>query len=97
MYLWPLGSFKSASYQNDLVRKSQIRELPCLRKVYKSNKLFESKNLRICDLQELFADSPPLLFRNIYILSRRCFKLHFSGISKAYTLQVIVHKKNLLS
>ncbi len=32
---------------------------PILRKVRKSNKLFNSGNLRICDLQNLFAFRPP--------------------------------------
>jgi hypothetical protein len=37
-------------------RKSQIRKVPHLRKVRKSNKIFKSANLQICDLQNLFAD-----------------------------------------
>jgi hypothetical protein len=41
-----------------------------LRKVRKSNKLFKSVILRICDLRNLFADRPPLLStRNINFLT----------------------------
>jgi hypothetical protein len=42
-------------------RKSQMRNRSHLRKVGKSNKLFKSANLRICDLPNLFADRPPLV------------------------------------
>jgi hypothetical protein len=40
------------------VRK-QIRKVSQFRKVRKSNKLFKSTNLRICNLRKLFADRPP--------------------------------------
>jgi hypothetical protein len=36
----------------------QIRKLSQF--VRKSNKLYKSANFRICDLRNLFADSPPL-------------------------------------
>jgi hypothetical protein len=40
MYLRTFGSFNSALYKKDWVRKSQIRKMPALRKVRKkSNKL----------------------------------------------------------
>ncbi len=48
-------SFKSANHKKDWVRKSQIRKVPHLLKVRKSNKLFKSGSLR-----NLFADRPPL-------------------------------------
>jgi hypothetical protein len=35
-----------------------------LGKVRKSNKLFKSTNLRICNLERLFVDRPPLVSRN---------------------------------
>ncbi len=65
------------SAKNSWVRKSlkidgpQIRKLSHLRKFRKSNKI-TSANLRICDLQNLIADGPPLvlsaLFHSISLL-----------------------------
>jgi hypothetical protein len=46
--------------QKDWVRKSQIRKVSHLRKVRKSNNLFKSINLRICDFRKLFAVRLPL-------------------------------------
>jgi hypothetical protein len=43
--------------KKDWVRKSQIRKVPRLRLVRKSNKLYKSAHLRICDLRFLFADA----------------------------------------
>ncbi len=57
--LWTCGSFKSANHKN-WVRKSKIRKMPHLRMVQKSNKLFKSANLRICDLRNLIAERPSL-------------------------------------
>ena len=42
--------------------KSPNRKSAHLRKVRKSNKLFKSAHLRICNLRNLFADDPSLLF-----------------------------------
>ena len=58
MYLRTCGSFKSANRKKDCVRKSQIHKASHLRKVRKSNKLFKSANLRICDFRNLYADRP---------------------------------------
>jgi hypothetical protein len=49
---------KSANHKRRL--GSEIREVPHMRKVRKSKKLFKSANLQISDLQKLFADHPPL-------------------------------------
>jgi hypothetical protein len=46
------------------VRKLEIRKMSQLGKVRKSNKLFKSANLRICNLGKLFVDRPPLVLRN---------------------------------
>jgi hypothetical protein len=62
MYLRTCGSYKSANHKKDSARKSQIHKVPHLRNVRKSNKLFKSAHLRICDLRNLFADRPPLVF-----------------------------------
>jgi hypothetical protein len=56
MYLRSCGSFRSANHKKDWVRKSQIYKVLHLRKVRKSNKLFKSAILRICDLRNLFVD-----------------------------------------
>ncbi len=74
MYLWACGTFKSteklgsadrkstnyksANHKTDWVSKSQIRTVPHLQKVHKSYQLLKSTNLLICDLWNLFADSP---------------------------------------
>ncbi len=47
---------KSADHKKDWARKSQIRKVLHLRKLRKSNQLYKSANLRICDLRNLFAD-----------------------------------------
>ncbi len=47
-------NYKSANHKKDWFRKSQIREVPHLPMVRKSNKLFMSDNLRICNLQNFF-------------------------------------------
>jgi len=60
MYFQTCESFKSVNHKKDWVHKSQIRKVPHLRKVRKSNKLLKSPNLRICDLRNLFANRPPL-------------------------------------
>jgi hypothetical protein len=54
---------KSTNYKSANHKKSQIRRLPHLRKVRKSNKLFKSANLRICDLR----NGPPT-----YVISCAC-------------------------
>jgi hypothetical protein len=46
-YLY-LQTCEITNYKKDWVHKSQIRKVPHLRKVCKSNKLFKSANLRIC-------------------------------------------------
>jgi hypothetical protein len=55
-------SYKYANGKKDWVRTSQIRKVPHLRKVRKSNKLYKPAKLRICDLRNLFSDRPPLEF-----------------------------------
>jgi hypothetical protein len=52
----------SPQITKDWVRKSQIHKVSHLRKVRKLNKLFKPANLWICDLRNLFADRPALLF-----------------------------------
>jgi hypothetical protein len=47
---------KSANHKKDWVRKSQTCKVPHLLKVSKSNKLFKSANLQVCDLRNLFTD-----------------------------------------
>ncbi len=69
-WFWILGGFKSEKNnwvwisQNIYglqIANLQIRKLPHLRKVRKSLKTFgKSRNLRICDLGNLFAGRPPL-------------------------------------
>ncbi len=59
MYLRNCRRFKSANQKPGWVHKSQIRKVSYLRKVRKSNKLFESAILRIRDFW-LSADRPPL-------------------------------------
>jgi hypothetical protein len=47
-------------------RKSHLLKVPHLRKVRKSNKLFQSANFRICQMRNLFADRPPLQKEQIW-------------------------------
>jgi hypothetical protein len=55
MYLRTCESLKSANYYKGWVRKLEIREVPRLRKVRKSNKLLKTANLRTrLPLQMLF-------------------------------------------
>jgi hypothetical protein len=61
MYLRTFGSLQIT--KKDGVRKSQIRKVSHLRKFRKCNKLFHSASLLIYDLRNLFANRPPLLFR----------------------------------
>ncbi len=61
---------KSKPFTKDWVRKSQIRKVSHLRNVCKSNKLFKSANLRICDLRNLPADRPHLHFFNATVLKK---------------------------
>ncbi len=44
--------------------EDEEEEVPHLRKVRKSNNLFQSENFWICDLKKLFADSPPWVIRH---------------------------------
>jgi hypothetical protein len=46
--------------QKDCVRKSKIHRVRHLRKICKTNKLFQSANLLISYLRNLLADRPPL-------------------------------------
>ncbi len=55
-----LRIFKCANH-----KKSEIRKVSHLQEVKKSNKLFKSANLWICDLRKLFPDRPPLIVHNI--------------------------------
>ncbi len=54
------ANYKSAHNKNLQITNSQW---PHLRKVYKSNKLFMSANLRICDMRNLLADPRTILTR----------------------------------
>jgi len=59
MYLRICGTSKSANSRK--IYGSQIRNMPHLRKIHKSNKKhLSASNLRICKLQDLFADRSPL-------------------------------------
>jgi hypothetical protein len=58
MYLWFCESFKFRKSQKAWVRKSQIRKVPHLKKVRKSNKLLKFTNLRICEFAELICGPP---------------------------------------
>jgi hypothetical protein len=55
-YLRTCGNFKSANHKE--IRS--VNAVSHLRMVRKSNKLFKTANLRICDLRNLLADRPPL-------------------------------------
>jgi hypothetical protein len=58
-YFRTCGSFQSANHKKDWVQL-QIRKVPHLRKVCKSNKIFKTPQLGLCDLRNLFADHPTL-------------------------------------
>jgi hypothetical protein len=58
MYFRAGGSFKP-QITKSWIRKSQIRIGSHLQQDRKSNKLFKSASLQICDLRNLFADRPP--------------------------------------
>jgi hypothetical protein len=47
MYFRTCGSFKSANHKKDWVRKLQIRKVPHVHKVRKSNNLLKSANLNL--------------------------------------------------
>jgi hypothetical protein len=74
MYLRTVESFMSANRKKigfanpqrvTFAEGPQIRKGSHLRKVRKTNKVFSSTNLRICDLRNLFADRPTLKLRQI--------------------------------
>jgi hypothetical protein len=58
MYLRTCGSL-SPQITKKTGSANRKSAMPHIRKVRKSNKLFKSANLRICDLQNLY--SPPLV------------------------------------
>ncbi len=55
-----LRKFKARISQKDWVRKSQMRQVPHLRMVRESKKIFKSANFQICDLWNLIEDRPPV-------------------------------------
>jgi hypothetical protein len=58
---------KFENHKKDWIRKSQIRKVPHLRKVRKSNKLFKSSNLWICDERNYLRTAYLLLMRKFLI------------------------------
>jgi hypothetical protein len=80
MYLRTYDSFKSENRQKIGFANPQ-------RKVRKSNKLFKSPNLRICDLRNLFADRPTLKFRQIcqnHLNTTKCKDEKLTGWSEYF-------------
>jgi hypothetical protein len=60
VFISGLAEVLSPQITRNRVRKSQLRKGSHLQKVRKSNKLYKSASLQICDLRNLFADRPPL-------------------------------------
>ncbi len=74
-----LRKFKVHKSQKDWVRKSQIRKVPLLRNISKSNKLFKHKKLQICDLRNLFVGRPLLSIinmANVPVLTVTMYNVH---------------------
>jgi hypothetical protein len=59
MYLLTYESVESANHKKTVSANSRVSHM---RQVCKSNKLFKSPNLQICNLRNLFADRSPLLY-----------------------------------
>jgi hypothetical protein len=74
--------FKSTNHKN-WIRKSQIRKVPHMLEVRKSNKLLKSANFRGCDLRNLFEDRLPLLILRAIpqlIRSLSCTGIHSGSV-----------------
>ncbi len=66
-----LAEVLSPQITKSWIRKSQIHIGSHLPKVSKSNKLFKSANLRVCDLRNLLADRPHLVTKSIRLGDER--------------------------
>jgi hypothetical protein len=82
MHLRTYGSFKSANHKNDWFRKSQVLNVPYLRKIRKSNKFADLRFLElIC--------RPPSLVNN-YFNSTHYIKLINSARQMLHTVGYIL-------
>jgi hypothetical protein len=80
LYFRTFGSFKSSNHKKDSVRKSQIRKVSHVRKLRKSNKLFNGTYLRTTHLWQLISSLFCLFFNIWHFAKRRMWSAVYSQI-----------------
>jgi hypothetical protein len=84
MYLRTCGSFKSANYKKDYVRKSQTCIVPHLRRVHKSNQFADLRFEKLIYGPPTFAHdiAQPVLLRNTSLSIQSFFKLYIYAYTR---------------